>query len=264
MTCRASIVVPLLSQQDAWLRQCLHSALDQTAECEVIVVVSRHTTQSNLALLENLRSWHEALRIVCRPRDGFAVALNTGISAAAAERIGFLLSDDWLDRTAVEDCLPPSSDIVSTGMRTYDADGTTEFENLTRVPTCEAFERLPTLEAKASYLRYFFLFRKETLDAVGGVDESIGLTGADDYDLIWTLLEWGASVSIVEMRLYNCRDHTGQRLTLRAREAQIKDLQKILDKHGVSGQARERLIQAKSKWYGEPMHVAARRLGYTV
>ena len=39
----ASIIVPLLTQRDAWLRQCVLSALRQTVSSEVIVVTSPRT-----------------------------------------------------------------------------------------------------------------------------------------------------------------------------------------------------------------------------
>lgn len=97
------------------------------------------------------------------------------------------------------------------------------------------------------------------------MDESIGVTGPDDYDLIWTMLEHGASVSIVEKSLYNYRDHEGERLTLRSREDQVRDLEKILDKHGVPDCEKKELIKKHSKWYGEPIYrVLARIENYRV
>ena len=66
------------------------------------------------------------------------------------------------------------------------------------------------------------LSEKRALLNVGGVDEHVGLTGCDDYDLIWTMLERGATVHVLERPLYNYRDHGEERLTLRSREAQIR------------------------------------------
>jgi hypothetical protein len=116
------------------------------------------------------------------------------------------------------------------------------------------------LEEKASYLDHFFLFRKKKVLDVGGVDELIGLTGADDYDLIWTLLEHGATVSIVGKSLYNYRDHGEERLSLRKREDQVRDLEKILDKHGVSAHDRNAIVERHSLWYGEPIQAVLKSL----
>jgi glycosyltransferase involved in cell wall biosynthesis len=192
-------------------------------------------------------------------RAGFAAALNTGIRAATAPRIGFLLSDDWLHERAVEECLAFDTDIVSTGLRRYSEDGTRVFETVCHTPSLDEFHQQPTLERKASYLKHFLFFDKETLLKVGGVDETIGLTGPDDFDLIWTLLENGASVSVVGQQLYNYRDHTKERLTLRSVKAQIGDLCKILDKHGVYGEERQEIISWHSLSYGQPYHVTRER-----
>ena len=169
--------------------------------------------------------------------------------------MGFLLADDWLDREAVEKCLPYTTDIVSTSLTNYAADGTTLL-GITKKRTIAEFVSLESLEQKASYLSHFFLFKKSALLAVGGVDETIGSTGPDDYDIIWSLLEIGATVSVLQDVLYNRRDHTGERLTLRNREDQIDDLKKILDKHRVTGAEKDRLVRSHSVWFGLPRGAA--------
>ena len=220
---------------------------------EVIVIFSSKTERANLNTLNRIVREGTPFRALQRDGAGFANALNTGIREAATERVGFLLADDWLDREAVEKCLPYTTDIVSTSLTNYAADGRTLF-GITKRRTSAEFARLKSFEQKASYLSHFFLFKKSALLAVGGVDETIGLTGPDDYDLIWSLLEIGATVSVLEDVLYKRRDHTGERLTLRNREDQIEDLKKILDKHSVTGAEKDRLIQSHSAWFGRPVH----------
>ena len=136
---------------------------------------------------------------------------------ATAPRVGFLLSDDWLEPDAVEACLDSTADVVSTGRRCFAADGVRELVHLRRTASLTDFLALPTLEQKADYLTHFFLIRREVLLKVGGLDESIGdCAGVDDYDLVWVLLEQQATVDVVERLVYNYRDHDGERLTLRA------------------------------------------------
>ena len=137
------------------------------------------------------------------------------------------------------------------GLAVYLADGVTLRKPLHHRTSLAEFERRPTLQEKARYLEHFFLFRKQALLDVGGVDEDIGLVGPDDYDLIWTLLEWGRSVDVVEDRLYNYREHGGERLTLRPLELQQVDLEKILNKHGVTGAEGRRLLRAQRQAYAE-------------
>ena len=119
------------------------------------------------------------------------------------------------------------ADIVSSGTKVFDADGRTEFVEVGSTPRMRNFLQCNTLERKARYLQHFFLFRKSKLEEIGGADESLGdFPGIDDFDMIWVLLEQSATVAIVEQQLYNYRDHSGDRLTLRPSEQATAVLEK--------------------------------------
>ncbi|MEM1113360.1 MAG: glycosyltransferase family A protein [Pseudomonadota bacterium] len=251
----AAIVIPLKTQVSCYLEQCVQSAVTQTVPSQVIVITSQDTPSDNLDVLTGLARLYPNLRVQEGiAGSGFAQSLNQGIALAETERVGFLLSDDWLLETAVEYCLAHSADIVCTGHCGYSADGQQQFWE--RRLSIEAFEQLQTLEQKANYLTHFFLFKRSALLEVGGVDPGIGLTGADDYDLPWTMLERGASVAMVPEPQYCVHDHDGTRLTLRDPDLQIADLRKIFAKHGVASDEVEQLIEIKRRWYGVPTHVA--------
>lgn len=254
VTYRATIVVPLLRQVDAWLEQSVLSALQQSAPTEVIVVRSLATPASNLAVLDRLRLRHVNLVVTCEQKHlSFPNAINTGIRQASAGRVGLLLSDDWLDPRSVEACLPVSSDVVSTGHAVYFPNGRVN-ERACQDASMRRFRALPSLMQKANYLEHFFLFRKEALLRVGGLDESIGnYPGIDDFDLIWTMLEQGASVGIVERRLYHYRDHTAERLTLADPQARARNLVKILRKHRVPDEEIPAIVEEHAKWFGRPI-----------
>ena len=136
-------------------------------------------------------------------------------------------------------------------------------KSVRKVCRSQPFNAFEEIEKRASYLEHFFLFQRARVLGIGGVDPTIGLTGADDYDMIWALLEHGASVSIVEECLYNYRDHHEQRLTLRDQDQQLKDLGKILTKHKVSEEDRKRLLADKAKWYGRPIYQVLEELKST-
>ncbi len=249
----ASIIVPLLDQQDSWLEQCLKSALTQTIRSEVIVVSSARTRSSNFALMSRLGQEFKNLLVVeRRPGEGFPRAINTGIEMAHADRVGLLMSDDWLEPDAVELTIEYETDIVSSGMTGYAADGITDLPEISFLPNRLHFERIVNLDEKASYLSHFFLFRMTALKKIGLVDETLGdYPGIDDFDMPWTLLEHNASVSIVEKKLYNYRDHDGDRLTLKKKEDAIAGLERILKKHQVSEADRKRILASHTPWYGE-------------
>jgi glycosyltransferase involved in cell wall biosynthesis len=251
----ASIVVPLLRQDDRWLAQAVESALRQTVPVEVVVVTAPATPAANHAVLRALARRHPHLVVRQQRRPGFPAAINDGIDAARAPRVGLLLSDDWLEPTAVEETARLDADIASAGITTLAADGVTRLDRPQDVVTLEGFLSRPTLERRAAYLQHFLLFSRARLVAVGGLDETLGdAPGIDDYDLVWTLLERGATVGIVGRSLYNYRDHVGERLTLRDPSQLLRTLERILDKHGVGGAERQALIARHARWFGRPIH----------
>lgn len=251
----ATIVVPLLRQDDRWLAQALGSALRQSVPAEVVVVTAPATPASNHAVVRACAREHPHLVVLQQRAGGFPAAINDGLRAARAPRIGLLLSDDWLAPTAVEETLGIDADIVSAGITTFAADGVTRLDRPDDIVTMEGFLRRPTLERRAAYLQHFFLFSRTALTAVGGLDESLGdAPGIDDYDLVWTLLERGATVGIVGRSVYNYRDHDGERLTLRAPAEQVRTLERILAKHGIDGDERQRLVAGHARWFGKPIH----------
>ncbi len=252
MTPRASIVVPVLRQRDDWLLQALNSVLGQSVASELIVVISPNTPDSNRQTIEDACVDSPLAKIVMHPRGTrFAGAINHGFACATADRVGLLLSDDWLSSRAIECCLTHKSDIVSTGRTTYLEDGSTVL--LSEFGNAHYFARLADNRSRASHLSHFFLFSKQAFEEVGGVDERIGVTGADDYDLVWSMLDNGSSVTVVEDRLYKYRDHSEERLTLKAPEIQIRSIGIILSKHQVEGCERQRLLESHSKWFGKSL-----------
>jgi glycosyltransferase involved in cell wall biosynthesis len=251
----ATIVVPLLRQVDEWLDQSIRSALAQSVATEVIVIRSELTPTSNLRVLDSLARSHPNLVVMLEDAPGsFAGAINKGIRVARADRIGLLLSDDWLAETAVADSLRESADIVASGNIVYLPDGRVN-ETASKQASMKAFHSCRTIEQQASYLEHFFLFRKQALLRVGGLDETIGSApGIDDFDLIWTLLENGASVAIVEKQLYHYRDHDGERLSLQDKGQMLGNLRKILRKHGVPEADTPEIIARHAPWYGRPIY----------
>ncbi|MEO7119246.1 MAG: nucleotidyltransferase family protein [Candidatus Limnocylindrales bacterium] len=253
-TAAATIVIPVLRQLDAYLEQAVRSALDQTVPAEVIVIVAAVTPPSNRAVLAALAAETPHLRVITECGRGFGAALNTGFRAATTERLGILLSDDWLDPDALESCLPIDADLVSAGTMVYAADGVTPLWWLSRIATTEEYERRTSLEDRAQLLSHFLLLRRSAVEVAGWVDETLGDTGGiDDYDLPWTLLERGATVGILGRSVYNYRDHAGERLTLRDVETQTPTMVRILEKHGITGDQQATILARHARWWGRPI-----------
>jgi hypothetical protein len=251
----ASLVIPLLRQRDAWLHHCALSALSQSVPCEVIVVVSPHTPEGNLAVLERLARSHASLRVVMRPEGArFAGALNCGIAHVKTERFGLVLTDDWLEPDAVEACLRIDADIVSTAAMVWDECAARRLPALDRRRFRFQLHGQPTLERKAQYLGHFMLLSRRAVLEAGGVDETVGDSpGVDDYHLLWSMLERGATASICERPLYHHRDHEGERLTNRKPLEMLATMSRILHAHGLPPAEHEALLSWHARWFGRPL-----------
>jgi len=255
MSYSATIVVPLRRQVDEWIDESVRSALLQSVPTEVIVVRSEMTPASNLRILNSLQRHFANLAVLGEDKpESFPGAINKGIRHASSKRVGFLLSDDWLDECAVAECLRSNADIVCTGSVVYFPDGSIN-ARACRHPSLQEFNSIETLEERASYLGHFFLLRRQIVLDAGGLDESIGnYPGIDDFDLIWTLLERNATVSIEAKGLYHYRDHDGERLTLQDPALMVANLKKILRKHGITDEQAVDVVKRHARWYGKPMY----------
>lgn len=250
----ATVIVPLLRQDDGWLSTCIASALAQTVPCEVLVVTDQRTPRSNHDVLA--RHACARLRVIERPAHArFAGGLNLAIASARADRVCFVLSDDWLVPQAVELCLSRAADLVSAQAESYAADGRTRIATGDRRRTAAGYAACADDEARARYLGHFMLLARDVVQAAGGLDETVGdAPGVDDYHLPWTLLEHGASVDIVERVAYAIRDHAGERLTNRRPLQMWATMREILSRHGLTGDALEQRLLWHTRWFGRPMH----------
>ncbi|MEP7362751.1 MAG: glycosyltransferase [Acidobacteriota bacterium] len=250
----ATLLVPLLNQNDQFLTKAMQSAVEQTADCEILVVVSGKTCASNRAIVDRFAGQDSRVRILVQVRPGFPQALNEGIEVSLAARFGILLTDDWLAPTAIEDSLAVDADITSTQMLTFAADGVTPVHRPWKAATNAVYRSKTELEHQAAYLQHFFLLRKSKVLEAGGVDESLGDTpGIDDFHLIWSMLEQGASAAIVEKPLYHYRDHDGVRLTLQDQRKMVDTMRRIGMKHGLSGSRLDASVERHAIWFGRTM-----------
>jgi glycosyltransferase involved in cell wall biosynthesis len=83
---------------------------------------------------------------------------------------------------------------------------------------------------------------------VGGMDESLGGVGVDDYDFPWTMAERGAAFTAIPDCLYVARDHRRAfRLTTHLPLSHHKrEIARIMRKHGVARAAiRARVARAE-------------------
>ncbi len=98
---KVSIIIPVYNVEK-YLNQCLNSIIEQTLKEIEIICVNDGSTDNSLLILENYKKIDSRIKIITKVNDGLGAARNTGIEAACGEYIGFVDSDDFVDKTMFE------------------------------------------------------------------------------------------------------------------------------------------------------------------
>ncbi len=117
-----SIIVPVFNTAN-YLDQCVASLLQQTyANCEFIFV-NDGSTDSSLYILEKYKAKDSRIRIVNQENKGVSVARNSGLKIAKGTYIGFVDSDDWIEKDMYSVLLEAietyQCDLVLSNMKTH-------------------------------------------------------------------------------------------------------------------------------------------------
>ena len=98
---KVSVIIPLYNVEN-YLKQCLDSVVNQTLKEIEIICINDGSTDNSKQILEDYARKDDRIKIINRKNSGQGVARNVGIKYAKGEYIGFVDSDDWVDRTMFE------------------------------------------------------------------------------------------------------------------------------------------------------------------
>ena len=96
-----SIIVPVYNT-GKYLKRCMDSLIHQTLENIEIICINDGSTDNSHEILEYYASKDERIKIINQANMGLSSARNRGIGSAIGEYIGFVDSDDWVDRDFFE------------------------------------------------------------------------------------------------------------------------------------------------------------------
>jgi glycosyltransferase involved in cell wall biosynthesis len=188
-----TIVIPCFNHAD-YLGEAIESALNQSIECEIIVVDDGSTDNT----AEVCKQY--PVKYIYQENKGLPASRNTGIEAATQNYIICLDADDKLEPTAAEKCLKLvkiNTGFVRTGLKHF---GDLDVE-LTPSPYISKEDWLVNNQAYCTAL-----FPKKVWEKVGGWDESM-TDGYEDWDF-WARIVWsGYDVETVHEPLLLYRKH---------------------------------------------------------
>ena len=201
---RVSVIIPTHNRREV-LPRAVESVLAQTVSAVEVIVVDDGSTDGTADVVRSLESTAGVKGVYLGKSRGGNAARNAGLNLAGGDLIAFLDDDDvWMPeklelQLLVFDRVPNVSLVGAWFLR----DG-----NVQKLPPEIPVRMLLGGNFVGSFS--FCLFRRNDLEAVGGLDES--LSNSQDWDLWLRLVERG-SVRIVQKCLVHYATHRRDRVT---------------------------------------------------
>ena len=223
-----SVVVPSFNHEK-YLEQALNSVFTQTYSNIELIVIDDGSSDSSLAILEQLKIEHQ-FTLISQENSGVCKTLNRGVSLSSGKYISILASDDYWDSTKIEKQVflledNNESDFCFTQAKEFDAENPT-------------FSRLfPKKPLSGNVLNQVFLrqhvpagsimFSRALYSELAGFDESLK---EEDWDFIIRCSAKTAFISIKEP-LFFYRSHPTNIMKTRKRKEIFRQKALILSKN---------------------------------
>lgn len=92
-----SIIVPVYNT-GKYLYKCLDSILNQTLQEIELILVDDGSDDNSGAICDFYSERDKRVRVIHKKNEGVSIARNVGMQAAKGEYIGFVDSDDWIEK----------------------------------------------------------------------------------------------------------------------------------------------------------------------
>lgn len=232
---KISIIIPVCNTEK-YVERCIASVLGQTYQNIEIICVDDGSTDMSGSILDKLTKTDERLVVIHKKNEGVTAARNLALEYASGEYIGFVDSDDYLDKTMYAELVhvmeEKNVDIVTCGYyMAYDS-------HVEKVLNCKpisenvykienflvyVYER-DVYKGVAGYL-WTRLFKRELIkDRKGKLQISFKkeFLGADDIVFIADVNKRCRTIAYVNKPLYYYYQREGS--IVHDKEKQLKDL----------------------------------------
>lgn len=98
---KVSIIIPVYNTEK-YLRQCLDSVVEQTLQGIEIIIVNDGSSDGSAEIIDEYTHRYEGIKVITQANKGLYEARRVGLSAAKGEYIGWVDSDDFVDRSMYE------------------------------------------------------------------------------------------------------------------------------------------------------------------
>ena len=211
-----TVLMPCKDSYVPYIQEAVESVFKQNSSLWNLVLIDDHSTNPDtLAFFEKYKDYADERVSVLRNESQYITgALNTGMRHAKTPYVCSLHCDDRLDVRAIEVLTQyieqnPSADFFYTSRQFIDDGG---FPIGKVRAAIDSF--VLSYFKHGGPVKHLHCWKADSALGMGGMDEALGLHGADDYDFTWCMVEAGSSFKAVPECLYYKRDHrTHFRLT---------------------------------------------------
>lgn len=130
---KISVIVPVFNVEN-YLEKCVKSIIEQTYKNLEVILVDDGSTDKSGFLCDELKKQDYRIKVIHKTNGGLSDARNAGIQVSTGKYLSFIDSDDYLERTALEQMMQAilishSEIAICNIMRFYDDGCTEEFYN---------------------------------------------------------------------------------------------------------------------------------------
>ncbi len=207
MNIKISVIVPIY-KVERYLRQCIDSIINQTYSNLEIILVDDGSPDNCGIICDEYAKIDKRIKVIHKENGGLSSARNAGLDIATGEYIGFVDSDDYIDKTMYEELI--------NSIKKYDSDiSTGMFFNKYRFfrKNSKGFDKELVFKGKDKFINtkvgykciYFNvwskLYKREIFDNIRFPE---GMCFEDSY-IIYEILDKAESISYVPKYLYYYR-----------------------------------------------------------
>ena len=198
-----SILIPVYNISRKYLSECLDSILNQTySNFEICLVDDCSSNQETIDTLNDYKSKDKRIKVYFRKENGhISKATNDALKMAKGEFVGLVDNDDLLDKNALSEVVK-----VLNVNKKLDMIYTDEDKINTKGFRCQPHfkpDYSPDTLMSLNYICHFTVLRKTIVEDIGGF--TVGLEGAQDYDLFLRFVEKTNNIYHIPKILYHWR-----------------------------------------------------------
>jgi len=243
--------MPIKNPHPQFFKAAIQSVIHQTSKDWNLIIIGEAGELRALEELLGPFKAHPCISIIQNQTRLLSGALNTGLRAAKTDFVCILLGDDLLAPNAIKILRKniqsnPEVNFFHSSRRVIDEHG----DFISKIyQSKEKFEIKDFINS--SPVKHLLCWKREKALSIGGIDENLGLHGADDYDFPWSMAEAGCVFKAIPECLYYYRDHRSHyRLTTHIPlDAQVAELRKIWEKHRIPEEEIQRQLDSRLKGY---------------